>query len=309
MDNKITIREASTDTDVGIFGEELRIYQKRDIFPDPEDEDREYFLSDDEYRVHIQKLHDRLQDRIRYLFFCRGGADIGFAMPVVYETEDGKCFILEFCVYPEFRGNGTGRQCARVLLDWAGRNGAKYAELNCNTEQRQRFWSSVGFVRNGADEWGDPLMLLPPEEELPFTVETLTDGSDWQLHHLLNSFLTEIGEEVLDDERKERLAKAVGDGKIQFFLAKRGYRAVGICSVSPHFSTFACKTSGVFDDFYVEPVFRKKGIARLLTDAARKWCREQGYASLTVGCADCDEAMYRSLGFQTRLGTMLASDL
>ena len=27
---------------------------------------------------------------------------------------------------------------------------------------------------------------------------------------------------------------------------------------------------------------------------------------MTVGCADCDEAMYRALGFDVKLGNMLA---
>ena len=309
MQEQITIREAVTEKDVEKFWEELRDYQKRDLFPDPEHEDRAYFLSDEEYRADIQALHDRQQDRLYYLFFCRDGQEIGFAMPVIYGTEDGKCFILDFCVLPEFRGDGTGKRCARVLLDWALEKGAKYAELNCDTQQRYRFWGYAGFVHNGADEWGVPLMLLPPEEKLPFTVEPLTDGTDWQLHRLLNSFLAEIGEEALDDEKKERLEKAIREEKIHFFLAKRGCRAVGLCSVSPCFSTFACKASGVFDDFYVEPVFRKQGIARLLSDAAQDWCKAQGYASLTVGCSDGDIAMYRSLGFGTRLGTMLAAEL
>ena len=46
MKNQITIREALTEEDAAAFWEQLRIYFMRDIFPDPEDEDREYFLSD-----------------------------------------------------------------------------------------------------------------------------------------------------------------------------------------------------------------------------------------------------------------------
>ncbi|MBO5049126.1 MAG: GNAT family N-acetyltransferase [Oscillospiraceae bacterium] len=105
---------------------------------------------------------------------------------------------------------------------------------------------------------------------------------------------------------QEQLAHAIRDGKITFFVAKRGYRAVGMCSVAKCFSTFACTDTGVFDDFYIEPVFRKNGIARLLVKAARKWSKENGLASLTVTCAPCDEGMYQVLGFDVRLGSTFA---
>ena len=72
------------------------------------------------------------------------------------------------------------------------------------------------------------------------------------------------------------------------------------------FSTFACSDTGVFDDFYIEPVFRKKGIARMLAQAAQSWCAENGLASLTVTCAPCDEGMYQALGFDVRLGSTFA---
>ena len=304
MENQIQIREAVTEHEVAAFWELLRIYFKRDIFPDPEDEDRAYFLSDTEYRAHMQKIHDRPQDRCYYLFFQRDGQDIGFAMPVIFTTEDGKCFIMEFCVFPEFRGNGTGRACARALLSWAKERGALYAELNCGgDERRPRFWRSVGFIENGADEWGEPLMILPPEEEVPFTVEILSDAEDWQLLKLENGFLNEIGEEVLTEEKQKQLQQAIRDGKLTFFIAKRGYRAVGMCSVARCFSTFACTDNGVFEDFFIEPAFRGKGIAGQLACAAQDWCRENGIASLTVCCAPCDEEMYKHLGFDMTLGT------
>lgn len=309
MNDQISIREAITETDVASFWAQLRVYQQRDIFPDPEDESLDYFLSED-YRSQVQAVHDRKQNPLYYLFFRRHGQDIGFAMPAIFTTEDGKCFIMEFCVYPQYRGGGTGTQCAQALLRWAKERGAVYAELNYGgDERRQRFWARLGFVPNGADEWGEPLMLLPPEEALPFTVERLADPEDWQLMKLENGFLTEIGEEPLSEKKQQRLKEAVGDGKITFFLAKRGYRAVGMCSVSPCYSTFSCAESGVFDDFYVEPAFRRQGIARQLVSAARNWAEENALSGLTVGCADCDAEMYRALGFETRLGTMLALNL
>ena len=255
----------------------------------------------------MMKIHSRPQDRCYFLFFQRDGQDIGFAMPVIFNTEDGKCFIMEFCVYPEFRGNGTGKECARVLLAWAKENGALYAELNHGSNQRRRyFWETVGFIENGADEWGEPLMILPPAEDIPITVEVLADPEDWQLKKLENGFLKEIGEEPATEEKQEQLAQAIRDGKITFFAAKRGYRTVGMCSVAKCFSTFACTDTGVFDDFYIEPVFRRKGIARMLAQAAQDWCKENGLASLTVTCAPCDEDMYQALGFDTQLGYTFA---
>ena len=300
MENQITIREAVTETDVAAFWEQLHIYHKRDIFPNPDNEDLVYFLGA-EYHDHMMQIHNRLQDRCFFLFFHRNGRDIGFAMPVIFTSEDGKCFIMEYCVYPEFRGNGTGKECARVLLGWAKEHGVLYAELNHGSNERRRhFWETVGFIENGADEWGEPLMILPPAENVPITVEVLADPEDWQLKKLENGFLKEIGEEPATEEKQEQLAQAIQDGKITFFVAKRGYRTVGMCSVAKCFSTFACTDTGVFDDFYIEPVFRKKGIARKLVLAAQDWCKENGLASLTVCCAPCDEGMYQALGYDVR---------
>ena len=54
MENQITIREAVTESDVAVFWEQLHINHKRDIFPNPDNEDLEYFLSS-EYYDHMMK--------------------------------------------------------------------------------------------------------------------------------------------------------------------------------------------------------------------------------------------------------------
>ena len=79
-----------------------------------------------------------------------------------------------------------------------------------------------------------------------------------------------------------------------------------MCSVAKCFSTFACSDTGVFDDFYIEPVFRRKGIARMLAQAAQNWSKDNRLSSLTVTCAPCDEGMYQALGFEARLGSTFA---
>ena len=61
--------------------------------------------------------------------------------------------------------------------------------------QQEHVWESLGFLKNCFDERGEPLMILPPKDEKPFTVEILKDPTDWQLLKLENGFKKEIGEE------------------------------------------------------------------------------------------------------------------
>lgn len=304
MKERISIREAATEAEINSFWRELDAYHDRDIFPKAGSTEREYFHST-EYREAIQAAHDRENDRCYYLLFSRGDLNIGFALTSLYTGEDGKFFILEFCVLPEYRGGGTGHDCAVALLDWAKERGMMYAELNCAEPRRIRFWQSLGFTVNGVDEWGEPLMLLPPADKLPFTVK-IADKVDWQLLRLQNGYHVEIGEEPLDAPYQERLRAAVDEGRITFLILMRGFRCIGMCSIAPVFSSFECMNVGVFEDFYIEPVFRKSGGARLLTDAAHRFGLEHGYSDLTVTCAPCDEAMYQALGFTTRLGSVYA---
>ena len=60
---------------------------------------------------------------------------------------------------------------------------------------------------------------------------------------------------------------------------------------------------GVFEDFYIQPEYRHKRIARKLVAYAYE---QSGVESLTVGCADCDVQMYEAIGFGIPLGNMLA---
>lgn len=275
---QITICEAKSAADTALFWAQLHAYFQRDILPDPNDEDRAYFLGP-EYQAHIQQAHDRPQDRCHYLFFCRDGKDIGLALPVFFHSEDGKCFLMEFCVYPEFRGHATGLQCAKALLDWAKRNGASYTELNCGgDERRPRFWSRAGFLPNGIDQWGEPLMICPPEEPIPYSIEVLTDPEDWQLVKLENGLRFELGQQLMTEEPLEQLRQAIRSGATTIFLAKRGCRAVGMCQVSMDDRS----DTGSLSDLFVEPAFRHSGIARMLTAAAQQWSHEQGLSGIVL---------------------------
>ena len=122
----------------------------------------------------------------------------------------------------------------------------------------------------------------------------------WELQKLYKS---EIGEDEPNDSDKERLSSAVDKDTIIFYCAWEGDLAVGCCSVTVGFSTFNYLPSGVFEDFYIRPEYRHSGIARQLVQFAY---HDSGVASLTVGCADCDVKMYKSLGFSIPLGNLLA---
>ena len=144
-------------------------------------------------------------------------------------------------------------------------------------------------------------------ENLNGTVEILKNPDELWL--LENAFFKAVGENEMTSEDFHRLVDAVETEKIIFFGARKNGEVIGMCSVSPNFSTFACKTCGVFDDFFIVPEHRGHGVARMLVNAAREWCKAHDYASLTVGCSRGDADMYQSLGFDTELGVLLAANL
>lgn len=123
-----------------------------------------------------------------------------------------------------------------------------------------------------------------------------------ELWELQKAYKAEIEEDPPSDEDKIRLKDAIEKNRILFFGAWNGSELVGCCSVTLVFSTFQYATSGVFEDFYIRPVYRHRGVARKLIECA--FC-ESGVASMTVGCADCDMEMYKALGFSSRLGNLL----
>ena len=112
-----------------------------------------------------------------------------------------------------------------------------------------------------------------------------------------------IGEDAPSPDDLAALKDAIETGRILFFGCRENGALVGCCSVSVTFSTFCYAPSGVFEDFYILPAYRHKGIARTLVRFAYE---NSGVASMTVGCADCDLPMYKAIGFSVPIGNMLA---
>ncbi len=123
------------------------------------------------------------------------------------------------------------------------------------------------------------------------------------LWELQKEYKKAIGEEEPNDEEKARLVNAIQRNAIYFYGAWQEDTLIGCCSITVGFSTFDYQPSGVFEDFYICPDYRHQGIARQLTAFAY---RESGVSSLTVGCANCDINMYKTLGFAIPLGNLLA---
>ena len=131
----------------------------------------------------------------------------------------------------------------------------------------------------------------------------LDNGYMDELMKLHCMYKAEIGEEMPSDEDIASLKRAVSEDRISFYGAVCDDILVGCCSVCVMYSTFNYSPSGVFEDFFVLPEYRHRGIARELANFAY---RESGVRSMIVGCADCDVEMYRALGFDVPLGNMLS---
>jgi GNAT superfamily N-acetyltransferase len=51
-------------------------------------------------------------------------------------------------------------------------------------------------------------------------------------------------------------------------------------------------------NIYVKPEFRRRGIARHIMGALLDWCREQGFASVSLHASDAGRPLYEQLGFR-----------
>ena len=122
------------------------------------EEEKEYFQSS-EYREVIKSHMLRTPDTLHMVYFVRDGIKIGASQYCTYKSEDGKCFILDFWIFPEYRGCGAGHKCFQMLFDYTKNDGALYYSLNYAKEDSHRFWLSLGFIDAGTDEYGTPLMI------------------------------------------------------------------------------------------------------------------------------------------------------
>ena len=307
----LALEVVSTEEQREEFWKEKNRYLIKDVFPNGDmgveltREEQSWFFSK-EYREALDALCERKVDQGKACFFVKDGKPIGFVFYCIYQSEDGKCFILDYCIYPEFRNQSLGRQCFHLLEENTKKEGASYYELNTNSRKAKHFWETLGFHYNGFDAKKTILLLKKPEETVPICYELLKKDDIWQILNLENGYRYEMDEDFLSDFVQEELKKAIEGEKIYFFVAKRKTRVVGMCSISTVYSTAQTGYMGVFEDMYVEPVFRGLGIAKKIVDYAFTWCKENHVKAVCVGSSENDKSIYGKLGFTVSFGRMLA---
>ncbi len=119
-------------------------------------EGKKYFSSA-QYRDVIKSHMLRSEDRHHMVYFLENGIKIGAAQYCTYQTEDGKCFILDFWLFPQYRAVGRGRRCFSALQAHTKSDGAVYYQLNSNKPKAIEFWLKNQFKYIGNDQYGQKL--------------------------------------------------------------------------------------------------------------------------------------------------------
>lgn len=109
--------------------------------------DREYFYSD-EYRDAVEQLRTRAVNPLR-IYLIETSGIVGFCMYVTYFDEQGKCFLMEYYMEPEYRNLGFGKRAYSEIEQYIKEEGAAFIELTPTNEANLRFWSGLGFEITG----------------------------------------------------------------------------------------------------------------------------------------------------------------
>jgi len=99
------------------------------------------------------------------------------------------------------------------------------------------------------------------------------------------------------------LAKAIPDGSFHAWLASYGNHTVagGAVFVSPwpaHTYDLECRRATILN-VYTDPDNRRRGIARQLMETMIVWCKQQGFARVTLHASKDGQHLYETLGFET----------
>ena len=98
------------------------------------------------------------------------------------------------------------------------------------------------------------------------------------------------------------LQRAFADGSFRAWLAAYEARVVAGAGliINPWLShpyDQQCRQATILN-VYTDPHFRRRGIARLLMNTVIDWCREQGFAHVSLHASKDGRTLYESMGFE-----------
>jgi predicted GNAT family acetyltransferase len=112
-------------------------------------------------------------------------------------------------------------------------------------------------------------------------------------HILLDGFIQEV------EKTYKELYKS---GKAKHFIIKNDNKVIACAGAfikeDIPYCFFKERKYGFIGDVYVEPDFRKKGYARILTNSVIKWLTEQEIKTIRLLASDNARKLYESLGFK-----------
>ncbi len=238
-----------------------------------DEEDIAYFTGD-EYRGILEAHMRRETDRHHMVYFTENEERIGAASYCIYHAEDGKCFILDFWVFPAFRGNGTGHRCFEALARYAAADGAKWYELNSEKPDSVRFWKSLGFTENGVDEYDMPLYIrrdgVKTRCGMQITIKQMETDDEirgkayvhWLCWH--EAYAEMVSEAYLEKLTLDKCEQIAFQWRDNILVVLDGERVVG-------FAGYGCSREsqnvGELFALYVLPSYWGTGIAKHLFEA------------------------------------------
>jgi GNAT superfamily N-acetyltransferase len=98
------------------------------------------------------------------------------------------------------------------------------------------------------------------------------------------------------------LNKAIPDGSFRSWLACDNEHAVGggavvIVPWPAHAYDLECRRATILN-VYTDPEYRRRGIARQVMQTMITWCKQEGFAGVTLHASEQGRHLYESLGFQ-----------
>jgi ribosomal protein S18 acetylase RimI-like enzyme len=109
--------------------------------------------------------------------------------------------------------------------------------------------------------------------------------------------------EAMSSLTSDYLQKAIPQGLFRAWLATSGGRTVAggavlITSWPAHPYDLQCHRASILN-VYTDPDYRRLGIARQVMQTMIAWCKQEGFARVTLHASDDGRRLYESLGFET----------